>query len=168
MPAPKNQLQAAFQKKLQDMINIYKLQADIKGMQKKKDQERNAMHMSRHEYFLYKSAYRQLQKEADKEINQDDPRIRYRNIYLQAYEDGDWKTCNIHEIRLLKKRKKLQEWILESDLLRQLMEEAVRSDERSAFANERFMNLLLNIADVKKREVPGSQADNNLSDIITD
>ena len=48
------------------------------------------------------------------------------------------------------------------------MEEAVRSDERSAFANERFMNLLLNIADVKKREVPGSQADNNLSDIITD
>ena len=118
MPKPQNQLQAAFQKKLKDMINIYKLQADIKGIHKKRDDERNSMHMSRHEYFLYKSAYRDLQKAADKQINSDDPKLRYKNIYMQTYEPGDWKNCNIHEIRELKKRKKLEEWLLENDLLK--------------------------------------------------
>ena len=32
MPKPKNKLEAAFQHKLKDMINIYELQANIKGV----------------------------------------------------------------------------------------------------------------------------------------
>ena len=60
MPKPKNKLEAAFQHKLKDMINIYELQANIKGVAQEKELERNQLHMSRHEYALYRSAYREL------------------------------------------------------------------------------------------------------------
>ena len=64
-----------------------------------------------------------MQKAADKLINKETPGIRYRNIYLEEYEEGDWKNCNIEEIRLLKKRKALQTWIHENDLIKQLLME---------------------------------------------
>ena len=47
------------------------------------------------------------------------------------------------------------------------MEEAVAQDALDPRANERFMGLLLNIADVKRRELAGSHEE-NLADIITD
>ena len=124
--------------------------------------------MSRHEYFLYKSAYRELQKQADKQINADNPQLRYKNLYVQTYEAGSWKDCNIDEVRELKKRRKLEEWLLGNDLLKQLLlEEAVAADALDPAANERFMGLLLHIADVKRRELAGSHEE-NLADIITD
>lgn len=47
------------------------------------------------------------------------------------------------------------------------MEEAVREDAKNPKANERFMKLLLNIADVKVRELAGSHEE-SLADIIDD
>ena len=37
----------------------------------------------------------ELLRAADKEINADNPQLRYKNIYVQTYEPGDWKNCNI-------------------------------------------------------------------------
>ena len=159
-PKPKNALQKAFQLKLKSMFDIVKLQNEIKEISKKKNSERVQLKMSRHEYYLYNMAYKELSRKSEKEINKDTPHLRYKQMYIIPYEPGEWKDYNQHELHELKKRKALEDWIKEDDLLKKLIMEDEELDER-------FMNLLLLIADVKEKELAGTHEEESLGDILT-
>ena len=145
--------------KLKSMINIVKLQNEIKEISKKKNSERVQMKMSRHEYYLFNMAYKQLSRQSEKEINKDTPHLRYKQMYIIPYEPGEWSQYNAHELHELKKRRALEDWINEEDLLKKLIMEDDELDER-------FMNLLLKIADVKEKELAGTHEDESLGDIL--
>ena len=81
-------------------------------------------------------------------------------MYVIPYEPGEWKDYNSHELHELKKRKALEEWIKEDDLLKKLIMEDEELDER-------FMNLLLLIADVKEKELAGTHEEESLGDILS-
>lgn len=59
-------------------------------------------------------------------MDSNDPFKRLKNIYLREFDEfeEDYDDCNILEIQELKKRKAMNKWINEDDLITQLIKEA--------------------------------------------
>ena len=76
--------------KLKSMINIVKLQNEIKEIAKKKNSERVQMKLSRHGYYLYNKHYKEMRRKSEKKINKDTPNLRYKQMYIIPYVPGEW------------------------------------------------------------------------------
>ena len=75
--------------------------------------------MSKHEYAIFRKTYLDLRKESDAIVDEEQPMLRLKNMVLREFDEyeEDYEDCNVMEINELKKRKQINKWINEDDLI---------------------------------------------------
>ena len=134
--------------------------------------------MSKHEYAIFRKTYLDLRKQSDAIVDEEQPMLRLKNMVLREFDEyeEDYEDCNVMEINELKKRKQINKWINEDDLIMQLIKAAAQNlakmgevgeDPVEARLNTKFVKKLLKVAHVQFEEVDGTHIE-TLLDISED
>lgn len=149
----------------------------MKAQQAELAEDRKQLRLSKHQYAIFRRTYIEERKKSDKVVDEQTPMLRLKNIYLRewAEDEAEFEDCNIYERNELMKRREIDKW-LSDDLISKLIEEAAKKlnkmgevgvDPVEAELNTRFVEQLLQVAEVNLAEVDGTHCE-NLIDIIKD
>ena len=85
--------------------------------------ERRRLGLNRIEYQVFEKMYNELKAESDKLIDAERPKVRLRKMYVHDLYNTNYEGLNEEEIREIRKRKDLIDWIKDPDFaLKEIIE----------------------------------------------